>query len=1170
MMKNSQNRIALTLNAGAALIFAAWAASAPCGAQMAAHGAPTGTLDGKLTDYRSVPLAEAEVLVRNLATGETAHTTTGKNGDYRIASLGPGEYRLEAQVAAFGKGQVEGILISAGHTTRVRAALVMELPKAREPLEAERHDLDPVSPAVTTMIPTEELSQIPVRERTWQAIAASTPAANQASPPENTSSGLEDAFADAESSLSLGGKASSQTAQSVDGVPIVSGFRSVGKQPGASALGQSAVQSVEMRTGNGGVDGPRGTGGAMNLDSAHGRNGLHGQAFYLNRRNLWGAQNPLAQLITETAAATPILIAQFTPQPFTPPYSDQTFGLGAGGQIRRGKLYWFAALDGLYKSDPALATVRQPENFFLQPSDPELDVLGARLGQGNLQQSTACPGGTLPPAEIHEQEIACYSNWLQRLNGLLGQAPRTTSQIQGFARVDWQTTERDHLSVAANGAASNSPGGAIERSVATYGTQSFGNSKSSGAWAIARWERFLTANLLNVADFQLEHQVVSETAEKPTAFESAFIANTQNQVPEIVADSKFGFILGKPARLSGTKYPDETSLVLQDQVRWVRGQHLFSAGASFDHIADSTNSLANQTGTYSYADVLNFISDAASFTAYGFSGIGNPFTQPHNCDSTGRVHSVAGQVFGLGVLPCYAHFTQRIGPTNWRLSSNDLAAFVTDQWQPWPQFTLSASLRVEAEQFPPPIAANENPAIPATQHLPPATLNWGPRLGLAFSPASKTVLRLGAGLYFGRVDNAVILAALTQTGSANGDLNYFFKPTDPGAPPFPYVFPVQPQQTVAPGAVSFAPNFRPQQVDQAVFSLEQELPSHWLVSVTGMASLGRHLPISVDTNLAQNPHTALDTITYNVVNCRQQTPPVTCTATGPIQAAQITVPFYSVRSSPDYQQLDSIESRANSTYEAAMFKIVRYGGHGLSLRAHYLYAHATDWNPNESGNVAVNNPLDPSDFGLEYGTSNLDIRHSAAATVLYETPWKLRNWPGWLANAWSVAAVGQFRSGLPYTMRTSGYIPGFYSSTGSLYEGVAPGINGSGGDNRVYGLGSDKTSYDIGRNTFRYPATWTADTRIGKRFNLAHHRELELLAESFNLFNHQNVTALETTGYYIQRGSVSPGSGAVTLPTLNFMTGQKTNTVEFGKPLDINATTYYHPREIQLGLRARF
>jgi hypothetical protein len=78
-------------------------------------------------------------------------------------------------------------------------------------------------------------------------------------------------------------------------------------------------------------------------------------------------------------------------------------------------------------------------------------------------------------------------------------------------------------------------------------------------------------------------------------------------------------------------------------------------------------------------------------------------------------------------------------------------------------------------------------------------------------------------------------------------------------------------------------------------------------------------------------------------------------------------------------------------------------------------------------------------------------------------------------------------------------------------------------------------------------------------------RDLQLLAESFNLFNHQNVTELETTGYYISSGSVS-GS----LPTLNFLTGLKANTTAFGQPLNINSTNYYRERQIQFGLRMRF
>src|SRR5271165_6093866 len=74
----------------------------------------TGTLDGKLTDWHSVPLAEAVVVVHNISTGEITRGITGKNGSYRFTGLGPGEYRLEAEVPELGKGAVDGILVSAG------------------------------------------------------------------------------------------------------------------------------------------------------------------------------------------------------------------------------------------------------------------------------------------------------------------------------------------------------------------------------------------------------------------------------------------------------------------------------------------------------------------------------------------------------------------------------------------------------------------------------------------------------------------------------------------------------------------------------------------------------------------------------------------------------------------------------------------------------------------------------------------------------------------------------------------------------------------------------------------------------------------------------------------------------------------------------------------------
>jgi hypothetical protein len=1145
--------------------------------------ASTGTLDGRLTDWRSVPLAEAVVIVRNLSTGATVRGVTGRNGSYRFTGLGPGEYRLEAELPSLGKGSVEGILVSAGHATRVQAALMMELPAPPQQASLEFgsgvHQIDPVADAVTTQIPSEELSALPIATRNWQEFAAITPAANPR--PQGTSGGGQigeqpgDGGQPRSETLSLEGGSSYPAANSVDGIATSLAFHGENNHSGreTESVGESAILNMEARTGNAPADRGRTPGGGIDLTTSRGGKGLHGQAFYLNKQSLWGAQNPFTQWVRQTAPVSGVETAQFTAEPYTPANTRQTLGFGIGSQLRRDKLSWFAALDGLLDNDPAVATVRHPSDFFLQPALDDLQMLAARIGPAALQSAPVCNPGSLPSAEVLEQAAACYSGLLNQMAGLLGPVPRSTSQWQGFGRVDWQT-ERHHLSIEGNAAHADAPAGALTRSSETYASHSFGNSVATDAWALAKLDSFLTPNLLNDLAALYRRNLQSETPQIPSAFEQPLLAGAGPELPEIVADSRDGFILGKPARLGGSSNPEEHAFVAQDTLSWVRGPHLVKAGASFDHLFDAVGTLDNQTGTYSYPSVLNFLSDLTSFRQYGLNAIGNA-TISANCDPTGRVYEIAGGgLGGRGDLPCYAWYSQRIGPSAWHLSTNDLAVFATEQWQPAANLTISAGVRVEAEQLPPTIAANVNPDVPGTEKLPAMTLNWGPRVGLAWSPWKSTVLRLGAGLYYGRIDNAVVLAALTQTGSPNGDLNYFFKPTDSGAPPFPAVLQAAPPAAVAPGAVFFAPRFRAQEVDQAILGLEQQLPSHWLLTFNAMTSLGRRLPISVDTNIAPAVTAAAtpQSITYAVVDALQA---------GPIKAPRITVPLYTERppctpqpGCTNYQQLDSIESRANSTYEAAMIKIVRYGGHGLNFRAHYLYAHATDWNPNESGQVAVNDVLDPEDFRLEYGTSNLDIRHSAAATLLYEPSWKLRNWTGSLVNGWSVAAVGQYRSGLPFTMRSGGYIPGYYAfgatGGGALLEGLAPGMNGSGGDNRIYGMGSDNIFYNIGRNTYRYPATWTADTRLGKRFYFRNHRELELLAESFNLFNHQNVTLLETTGYILERGS---SSGE--LPTLNFLTGltstgQPSTLPEFGKPLDVNATNFYRPREIQLGLRARF
>jgi hypothetical protein len=1139
----------------------------------------SGSLAGRLTDWYATPLEGATVILRNQETGSETRTTTAKNGAYRFTSLGAGEYTLEAESPKLGQAHVDGIIVSAGHEARVLAAMQFLLPTPK-PIQAAFHDMEPPTHALATTLPAEQLQALPLTGRRWQDFEPETPTTSTA--------------AGGSAPTSLRGAGQLPVATTVDGATTTLAFGGAGRYgPGGSglhgpAMSQSAIREVQTAAGNVEAEGDRAAGGRMEIETMRGTNALHGQAFGFDRQNTWGAKNPFSQWVKETAPATELTVPVFTPEAYTPPDNEVTWGIGMGGRIRRDKLFWFGALDGYQRNDPGLSMVKHPylcanppqcteqTGFFAQPSDPQMQVLSARMGQSNNPVAAG---------------LAAYSPMLETLAGLLGPAPRTATQWVGFSRIDWEATERHHFTLEGTGALWNSPGGGLTRVSETYGNHSFGMSHATEEWLLGRWEAFLTPNLLAVSQGSWGHDILSERPDAPSAFEKPFLnpsVNSWGQLPQIVVDNRYGLTIGNPSRFGQGNYPDEHLYQGQETVDWVHRGLLMKAGFALNHNTDATSMLRNQTGTYSYENAVNFTSDEWAFA----NGVGelDPDNQ-HNCDPTGK---------GFGNLPCYSYYSQTLGPNDWQLGTNDWAGFATAQWQPAKRLVLSAGLRWEREQLPPPIAALANPELPLAGKLPSLGNNWGPRASLALGTGEGhwPVLRMGYGMYYARTENSTVETVLTQTGSPNGDLSVFMRPIDDlpnyggGAPPFPNVLTGLPSSVVKPDAEEFAPNFRNPEVHQGVAAIEETLPGHVQLTGSAMVSLGRRLPVFIDTNIDT---AAAGTITYAVVDATGQ---------GPIKTQQIAVPFYaswplgktSVPGSvcqpnqygiggwcsPDYQQVDQFASRANSTYEAAMFRIERYDRSGLSLHAHYTYSHAMDWNPNQT-------PLEPGPAGLgeEYGTSDQDVRHSAAVMAVYEPPWKLQNWAGKLGNGWMLSGIGQFRGGLPYTMRVAGSLPecvisagespctppatGAKATTGELIFGLRPGMNGSGGDNRVFGLGNGTIPYNIGRNTFRYPSTWKADMRVSKHFELGHMRQLELMGESFNLFNHQNVTELETTGYYIEAGSP--------FPTLNFLTGpyvgatgtiQKPNTTAFGQPLNINATNFYRERQFQFGLRLRF
>lgn len=532
-------------------------------------------------------------------------------------------------------------------------------------------------------------------------------------------------------------------------------------------VAQSAIREVETAAGNVQAGEAHSAGTHLNVQTERGQNGLHGQMFLSDRQNTWGAKNPFTQWVRQTAPATVATTPVFTPEPYTPPDHESVWGVGIGSQIRRDKLFWFAALDSYRRNDPGLATVKHPDQFFAQPTNDQMQVLSARLGLS----------GNNPIAE----GLQAYSNMLETLDGLLGPAPRTAAQQVGFGRLDWQVAERHRFTFEAIGARWNSPGGGLTRISETYGTNSFGSSKASEALLLGRWEVFITPNLLVVWQGSPGRTIQTAPADPPSLYEQSFLPiNRWGQLPQIVVDSRYGFTIGNPSRFGPGSYPDEHISQGQGAVDWVHGHSLVRGGFELSHNSDATSLLRNRTGTYYYSSVENFASDALSFANFGIAGELNPDNQ-HNCDQTGKVwRDSGGNLRGLGYLPCYSYYSQVMGPNQWNLSTNQWAGFLTTQWQPGKQLVVSGGLRWERQQFPPPLPALANLELPLAGKLPGLGNQWGPRISMALgSPENHwPLLRLGYGMYFGRTENATLETALTQTGNLNGDLSFFVRPID--------------------------------------------------------------------------------------------------------------------------------------------------------------------------------------------------------------------------------------------------------------------------------------------------------------------------------------------------------------------------------------------------------
>ncbi|MFT4113713.1 TonB-dependent receptor domain-containing protein [Silvibacterium sp.] len=1089
------------------LLLCAVLAAIPAWAQSPTGGAVSGTIRDA-----GGRLFAALITLRNTATGDEIQVLSDRKGNFRFGEVAPGVYTMRINAPGFAVWRAESVTVEVGRVTAMTAQLTMA---AIEPKwkARQRKTVAAAQPALSDNLDEGAVDNLP--SATGDRSAAAGLSAGAVTP----AVGADEAGAAA--GVSYRGLSPMLNAATVDGIDNTLAFHAQtrGNTSGGYATAQAAIREFQVSTANAGSEYGHAAGGVVSTVTRGGSNHLHGEAAFYDRDAAWGAGNGYQSLTEKDAAGDWVSV------PYKPTDVRREGSASAGGPLRRDKLFWLGAFEMQRRDFPGVARANLPETFFAAPSAQNVATLAARAGLSDAAALTA------------------WDTALGELAGMLGNVPRTANQENGFARLDWRPNNRHSLLLEAGGMGRKSTNGALAAATETYGVGSFGTSSTTSETAIGGWTYTVSPSLLNAARFGYSRERLAQLPSKPAAFEQTLTSAAWGLAPQVAVDRTNGFTFGTRTASDKRAYPDEQRQQFVDGISWVHHKHAVKLGFDYGHVQDVIDGLNGQTGAYSYSSLLNFMSDLIA---------------PDSCD---------GSSTGAGKYPCYSYYRQTVGLPDWSIETEDYGAYLSDEWKLTRRLTLSAGVRYERERLPDTNRTVVNAALPQTGFLPQDRNNYGPRAGFAWDifGSGRTVIEAGAGVAYGRIPNAAVYSAVTLTGSGVGAQSYYAKPLDVGAPPFPYVFGASSVLPIVPQAVYFDRHFQNPEVMQGAATLQQRVGRQTVVSLSGIVALSRELMKVVDRNVDL---TTTGTIRYTIDDPDHL---------GPLDASvEHDSRFYYKRLNPAYDAIYALESETNAKYEAGTLKLTRRQG-AMQFNIGYTYAHAWDGNPATSALVTESGLYDPLQPGLEWAASSFDARQRIAGQVVLHEPWHFKKWAGRAFTGYTLAMTGEWRSGLPYSMQTTGSIPALACSyeqwlqsgadcaaiddpgviTGSYVpiSGLGESLNGLGGGNLVPW---------IGRNTYRRPPVTNMDVRVAKRTSLTERVSLEVMAEAFNALNHQNVTSIETIGYYADNSATETNDGRLTY--LSGATGKSA----FGTVTSANTSAAYRQRQLQAGVKLRF
>jgi hypothetical protein len=437
----------------------------------------------------------------------------------------------------------------------------------------------------------------------------------------------------------------------------------------------------------------------------------------------------------------------------------------------------------------------------------------------------------------------------------------------------------------------------------------------------------------------------------------------------------------------------------------------------------------------------------------------------------------------------YTTFSQLVGNPEVAYHSTFVSLFVQDDLRVTPRFKVLFGVRYDLFKIPGarPFAAN-----PLSSEFKVDKNNFGPRAGFSWTldSSARTVLRASSGIMY----EPPLLNCYEDAIQRNGDprtLTATLNPTSAGAPAFPSTLNDLPAGFARPlqSIVAMDADFSTQYTVLSNVQLERALTSDFSVAIGYVNSLGRNMPVLVDTNLIPTGQTLGDGR------------PVFSTA---ISSA--------TRVNPAFNHTDTFRSIAKGTYNALTVTINKRMSHGFQTQASYTLAKAEDNDPLPSYILGSNDDRlsDPTNLDRDKGVTPFNQTHTFVLSGLIQPKVSGSGLGAALLNNNQLGFIAQANSGLPFNIRANR-------------------------DLNLDGVTNDRP-IGIDRNTGRLGRVLNVDARYVRFIPLGRVRA-ELFVEAKNIFNNVNVNGVNrvvavdaagnptaalafpgTSGYPLQRG----------------------------------------------------